>query len=115
MHSEGIQGVDADTEQDDRAAALSQALRWMGHNEVFEAQTATGSTYHVVRHPDGGYEITGGRSLRGWERAEIVGAVSDSSGYARLAVVRTDPGPDDKTMTTSPVQHWRLLPRALAG
>ncbi len=102
-------------EDEDRATAVTRALRWMSDREVFEASTATGSTYHVMRHPEGGYEITGGRSLRGWERAEVVGAVSDSSGYARLAVIRTDPGDDDKSMTTSPVMNWRIVPRGMAG
>ena len=60
-------------------------------------------------------ERWGGRSLRGWERAEIVGAVPDSSGYARLAVIRTDPGADDAKLTTSPVMQWRIVPRAQAG
>jgi len=101
--------------EEERAIALTRALRWMSNREVFEASTATGSTYHVMRHPDGGFEITGGRSLRGWERAEIVGAVPDSSGYARLAVIRTDPGPDDKSLTTSPVMQWRIVPRGQAG
>ncbi len=107
--------MDTETERDDKATALTKALRWMSDHEVFEADTETGSTYHVMRHPEGGYEITGGRSLRGWERAEIVGAVSDALGAAHLAVVRTDPGPDDKTMTTSAVKHWRLVPRGQAG
>lgn len=102
-------------EDEDRAIALTRALRWMGSMEVFEANTATGSTYHVMRHPEGGFEITGGRSLRGWERADIVGAVPDSSGYARLAVIRADPGADDKSLTTSPVMQWRIVPRAQAG
>jgi len=102
-------------EDEDRAVALTRALRWMGSAEVFEASTATGSTYHVMRHPEGGFEIAGGRSLRGWERADIVGAVPDSSGYARLAVIRADPGPDDKSLTTSPVMQWRIIPRGLAG
>jgi hypothetical protein len=102
-------------DHDDRATAVSRALRFMTNREVFEASTATGSTYHVMRHPDGGFEVSGGRSLRGWERAEIVGAVPDSSGYARLAVIRTDPGPDDKSLTTSPVMRWRIVPRAEAG
>jgi hypothetical protein len=101
--------------EEERAIALTRALRWMSNREVFEASTATGSTYHVMRHPDGGFEITGGRSLRGWEHAEIVGAVPDSSGYARLAVIRTDPGPDDKSLTTSPVMQWRIVPRGQAG
>lgn len=101
--------------EEERAIALTRALRWMSNREVFEASTATGSTYHVMRHPDGGFEITGGRSLRGWERAEIVGAVPDSSGYARLAVIRADPGPDDKSLTTSPVMQWRIVPRGQAG
>ncbi len=102
-------------EDEDRAVALTRALRWMGQMEVFEANTATGSTYHVMRYPEGGFEITGGRSLRGWERADIVGAVPDSSGYARLAVIRADPGPEDKSLTTSPVMQWRIVPRAQAG
>lgn len=102
-------------DQEARAVAVSRALRFMTNGEVFEASTATGSTYHVMRHPEGGFEITGGRSLRGWERAEVVGAVPDSSGYARLAVIRADPGSDDKSMTTSPVMRWRIVPRAHAG
>src|SRR5438105_11893365 len=102
-------------ENEERAVAVSRALRFMSSMEVFEADTATGSTYHVMRHPEGGFEIAGGRSLRGWERADIVGAVPDSSGYARLAVIRTDPGPDDKSLTTSPVMRWRIVPRAQAG
>lgn len=102
-------------EEEDRAVALTRALRWMGSAEVFEASTATGSTYHVMRHPDGGFEVAGGRSLRGWERAEVVGAVPDSSGYARLAVIRTDPGPDDQRLTTSPVMQWRIVPRGQVG
>jgi hypothetical protein len=102
-------------DDEDRAVALTRALRWMSSAEVFEASTLTGSTYHVMRHPEGGYEVSGGRSLRGWERAEIVGAVPDSSGFARLAVIRTDPGQDDKSLTTSPVMQWRIVPRAQAG
>lgn len=102
-------------EPDERAIALARALRFMTSREVFEASTATGSTYQVMRHPEGGFEIAGGRSLRGWERAEIVGAVPDESGYARLAVIRTDPGPDDQRLTTSPVMQWRIIPRAEAG
>lgn len=108
--------MDIEMENDEqRAIDLSRALRWMSSAEVLEAKTATGSTYHVMRHPEGGFEITGGRSLRGWERAEMVAGVADGDGYARLAVVRTDPGADDKAMTTSQVMQWRIVPRAQAG
>src|SRR5436305_12403257 len=104
-------------EDEDRAVAVTRALRWMGNAEVFEASTATGSTYHVMRHPEGGFEIAGGRSLRGWERADIVGAAPDSSGYARLGGIRTDPGPGATSPPTSPVMRWRIVPRpqALSG